>query len=136
MLWKKKERQELVSLYIQRLLKEISSEISIEYEYEHFVDTTKNNSITFDDYTKITMDSWPKLDRSERIAYCTFKVAIVMFIILFVISGILDSGKMFVFTLLFPVVSFAITILAWKFRDNKIHKEYKDKLAELASKSK
>lgn len=108
----------------------------IEYEYEHFVDTTKNNSITFEDYTKITMNSWPKLDKSEKIAYCTFKVAIVMFIILFVISGILDSGKMFIFTLIFPLVSFAITIITWKLRDVKIHKEYKDKLAELASKSK
>lgn len=108
----------------------------MEYEYKHFIDTTKTKDITFEDYTKITMDSWPKLDRSEKIAYCTFKVAIVMFIILFVISGILDSGKMFVFTLVFPIVSFAITILAWKFRDVKIHKEYKDKLAELASKSK
>lgn len=108
----------------------------MEYEYEHFIDTTKTKDITFEDYTKITMDSWPKLDRSEKIAYCTFKVAIVMFIILFVISGILDSGKMFVFTLVFPIVSFAVTILAWKFSDVKIHKEYKDKLAELASKSK
>lgn len=108
----------------------------IDYDYEHFLDTTKNKSVTFDEYTKITMDSWPKLDKSERIAYCTFKVAIVIFIILFVISGILDSGKMFVFTLIFPIVSFAITALAWKFRDVKIHKEYKDKLAELASKSK
>lgn len=99
----------------------------MEYEYEHFVDTTKNNNITFDDYMKITMDSWPKLDKSEKIAYCAFKVVIVLFIVLFVISGILDSGKMFIFTLIFPIVSFVITALAWKFRDTKIHKEYNNK---------
>lgn len=108
----------------------------MEYEYEHFIDTTQNKDITFEDYIKITMDSWPKLDRSEKIAYCTFKVAIVMFIALFVISGILDSGKMFIFTLVFPIVSFAIIIIAWKFRDNKIHREYKNKLTELSCKSK
>ena len=108
----------------------------IEYEYEHFVDTTKNNSVTFDEYTKITMDSWLKLDKSENIAYRMIKVSIVLFISLLILTIILDSGKMFVFTLIFPIISYAITVLTWTFRDTKIHKEYKDKLTELSLKSK
>ena len=104
----------------------------IEYEYEHFIDTTKNKDITFEDYTKITMDSWPKLHRSEKIAYHTFIVTIILFVILVILSGILYSRKMFIFTLIFPIISFAITILTWKFRDNKIYKECNDKIMESA----
>lgn len=104
----------------------------MEYEYEHFIDTAKNKDITFEDYTKITMDSWPKLRKSEKIAYCTFTVTIILFIILVILSGILHSRKMFIFTLVFPIVSFAITIFTWKFRDNKIHRECNDKIIESA----
>lgn len=104
----------------------------IEYEYEHFIDTTKTKDITFEDYTKIIMDSWPKLRKSEKIAYCTFTVTIILFIILVILSSILYSRKMFIFTLVFPIVSFALTIFTWKFRDNKIHKECNDKITELA----
>ena len=102
----------------------------IEYEYEHFIDTTKNKNITFDDYTKITMDSWPKLRKSEKIAYCMLTVTIVLFTILIILSGILHSREMFIFTLIFPIISFAITIFTWKFRDNKIHRECNDKIVK------
>lgn len=106
----------------------------MEHEYEHFIDTAKNKDITFEDYTNITMDSWPKLYKSEKIAYCTFTVTIILFIILVILSGILSSRKMFIFTLVFPIVSFALTIFTWKFRDNKIHKECNDKITALSEK--
>lgn len=102
----------------------------MEYEYEHFIDITKTKDITFEDYAKITMDSWPKLYKSEKIAYCTFTVTIILFIILVILSGILHSRQLFIFTLTFPIISFAITIFTWKFRDNKIHRECNDKILE------
>lgn len=103
----------------------------MEYEYEHFIDITKTKDITFEDYTKITMDSWPKLHKSEKIAYCTFTVTIILFIILVILSGILHSRQLFIFTLTSPIISFVITIVTWKFRDNKIHRECNNKILEL-----